>query len=228
MNTRPLVTLIFMTFFLSSSWTSAQNTSPGLTPWEQKCQSYESQDLCAQEVAKNLYLKHAEIFSHTGEHLVVKLNSGRTKLFSDAAVRYAVTDYIPEANYLVVRQQYSQGNTWLILSLQSGLLTKIDGYPIFSPQHQYFFAWESNLSSPINPPITRIFRSSHPVPIPEWKSECEDILEWQLARANWQTDQLLVLEQGIASPQKVEVKKLKKVQAYGVRWSATNLDCSAR
>jgi hypothetical protein len=66
------------------------------------------------------------------------------------------------------------------------------------------------------------------VPIPEWKSECEDILEWQLARANWQTDQLLVLEQGIASPQKVEVKKLKKVQAYGVRWSATNLDCSAR
>lgn len=228
MKTQPLAILVFLMLFLSSSLTSAQNSNAGLTSWEQKCQSYESQDLCAQYVAKNLYLKHAGIFSHTGEHLVVKLNSGRTKLFSDAAVRYAVTDYIPEANYLVIRQQYSQGNTWLILSLQSGLLTKIDGYPIFSPKHQYFFAWESNLSSPINPPITRIFRSSHPVPIPEWKSECEDILEWQLASANWLSDELLILTQGISSPQKVEVKKLKKVQTYGMRWSAPNLDCSAR
>lgn len=227
MYKRKINLFIFSFFVLVCSMSSVQAGDIGLTPWEKRCQSFTSHESCAQTMAQNLYKKYASVFSHTGEHLVVKLQSGRTKLIADATSSYSVVDYIENAHYLVVRQQYTEGNSWLILSLQSGLLTKVEGYPIFSPNYRYFFAWESHLLSAINPPIARIFRSSHPVPFPEWKSECEDILDWKLSDVNWSTDELLILQQGIASPQNVEVRKLKKMNAYGVRWSAPDLDCAA-
>ena len=222
----PIKQLVLCSLLVLHSVANSQALATGKTPWQQKCQTFESEALCAEHISKQVYEQHSKVVSHTGEHLVVKLTSGRTKLISDAQERYAVTDYLAQSEYLVVRQQYSQGNTWLLLSLQSGLLTKIDAYPIFSPNQKYFFAWEPSSDLPDNLPIARIFRTSHPVPIPEWQSECEDILEWRLASASWASDVELTLQQGLLSPQLVQVVQYKKPKA-GRRWLAKNLDCAA-
>lgn len=170
------------------------------TPWRLDCPNDETQETCVQDTAHAFAQAHPGLALRTPEHLVIALDNGRKRLLADVEGRLQVIALYPTARFVTVRERFSGGFRWHLLSLHSGTLTRIDGYPVFSPGARYFFALQSWTGKATMPVIARLFAATHPVPTLQWRSVCEDDPFWGLVEPQWSSNtQLQFYQTGLPS-----------------------------
>jgi hypothetical protein len=165
------------------------------TPWRLDCPSGTPALACTQLAADAFAAVHPGLALRTPEHLVISLDNGYKRLLADLEERLQVIALHPTARFVTVQERLSSGFRWHLVSLTSGTLTRVDGYPVFAPDGRHFFAVQSWTGQAAMPVIARLFEATHPVPTPKWRAACEDDSLWGLMAPQWRSTTELAFTQ---------------------------------
>jgi hypothetical protein len=210
-------------FSATGSITAAQ------TPWRLECPVNLTQAECVKAAGDDFDRAHPGLALRTPEHLVIALDNGRKRLIADAESRLRVIALHPVARFLTVREQHSDGFRWHVVSLQTGALTRIEGYPVFSPEGDFFFAMQGFSLGHATTVVSRLFAATHPVPDLKWRASCEDDPLWGLTAPRWTGPQTLEFVQtGLPDSSAPDGQPNGIVQVKPVRgkWQAQGLMCN--
>jgi hypothetical protein len=115
------------------------------------------------------------------------------------------------------------------MSLQTGALTRVEGFPVFSPKEDHFLALQDVTGAPNSPGIARLFKAQHPVPELLWRAGCEDDVLWGARQAQWVDAQSLAFVQTRwedPSQSQAQDKGQVSLALAGKKWTATGLACT--
>jgi hypothetical protein len=113
---------------------------------------------CAIHVESQLTANVPNIFSTDSGGFAIRMLDGTSQRLNDENDLMNIVDISPDKRFLVVREQFYEGNTWHIFDRQTGNLTHIGGYPLFSPNNLSFVAVEQDLDAGYSPNRMAIYR----------------------------------------------------------------------
>lgn len=146
--------------------------------WQLECPNLTNAQECAMRYEATVVETYPALFTREQGRLIVTLRSGATKVYKDPSARFNVVAVHEASHTAVVREQYSEGNGWQVLDLNSGVATEIGGFPVFAPDGLHFFAIEPVSEARYNDAVAAIFRKDTRGRVfAVWKSKC--------TRADW-------------------------------------------
>jgi hypothetical protein len=89
--------------------------------------------------------------------LSVRLHSGDDFKLYDKDNAFTALGISTDGKYLVLREQYYEGNTWHLLNLKTGKLIETRGYPFFSPNNDKVVCIELDLLANYNPNVLDLY-----------------------------------------------------------------------
>jgi hypothetical protein len=215
-------------FGLALVMSSKAATAEVPAPWRLDCTGQTDAIACATAAAAAFTQQHPGIAQRTPEHLVIALDNKRIKLIADVEARLDVVALNAVARFVTVRERLTQGYRWHVVSLISGSLTKVDGFPVFSPDGGHFFAVQPLTDDESIPVISRIFAAKHPIPEMVWRAKCEDDALWGLQDPFWKSDTNLTFTQTrLEHPERPEGAPKGQVALHknGKTWTASGQEC---
>jgi hypothetical protein len=210
---------------VSSMTTNAEEPAP----WRLDCTRQADVHACAKAAATAFTMQHPDIAQRTPEHLVIALDNKRIKLIADVEARLEVVALNTASRFVTVRERLAQGYRWHVISLRNGALTKVDGFPVFSPDGAHFFAAQPLTDDESIPVIARVFAATHPIPEMVWQAKCEDDGLWGLQDPIWKSATSMVFTQTrLEHPERPQgaPKGEVGVRKIGKSWTASGLACS--
>ena len=107
------------------------------------CQSLQNSQECSREIEEYLLSAHMEGIVRREQCLSIELGDDRIVTFNDlsataGSVRYTYAEPLPDINYHLLRIGYWEGGEYLLVDGNSGAVTVVPGYPVFSPDHRHF------------------------------------------------------------------------------------------
>lgn len=123
-----------------------------------------------------------------GRFLFLETHDGRELRFQDQAPgnwtpSYFYYDVVPALDAYVLRAQYYEGNSWLLVSRETGARTELSGLPVVSPGKSRFVTGSYDMVADYNPNEVVVWAIGE-VGTPEeaWKTEPE---EWGPTFLHW-------------------------------------------
>ncbi len=114
---------------------------------------------CADHKEQLLIKKHPLIVSRTGDVLIITTQKGKqVELKNDSWGGYHAIALIEQANLLLVRIQYWEGNSHLIVDTEYGYKKEIYGFPTFNKDYTQFATSDYDLTANYNPNILGIYK----------------------------------------------------------------------
>ena len=128
--------------------------------------------------------RHWNLSLTNGEYFELKIPK-----YSDIA-EYAFEHYYKSQELLVFREQWGEGNAYLLLNRRTGQRTRTWGPPVFSPNGKYFVSFNDDLEAQYSPNGLQLFE------IIDGQPELQ--LEYEMdvgpTRATWLNDTTFRLE----------------------------------
>ena len=115
----------------------------------------------ARSIESKLSEQHAFIQRKSDKSLNIVLPFNGIRTYSDGETLYSVLEYIEEHDYLVIHQQYWEGNAYALLNMKTGKFHEITGYPLFSPNGKYIAVVEKDLVAEYSPNTLQIYKAKH-------------------------------------------------------------------
>lgn len=113
---------------------------------------------CAIRVESQLTAKLPNVFSVNLGGFAIHMLDGTFQRLDNENDLLNIVDISPDTRFLVVREQFYEGNTWHIFDRQTGNLMNIGGYPLFSPNNLSFVVMEQDLDAGYSPNRMAIYR----------------------------------------------------------------------
>lgn len=198
MPTRPLVILALASVLLIET-SAAMARESFLARME--CPIVGNLAQCAETHAQEFFRLYPTVVQRTSAGLRVRLDSGRSvNLRRECAECLDPIAIHQPSRLLLVREQFSEGNTWWMINLKSGRSVETKGWPLFSPSGQYVFAYSGMDESAYTAPIARLYDVSGELPILVWRgltmSRAQErwIHKWGPRNPKWRSDRELIFE----------------------------------
>jgi hypothetical protein len=152
-----------------------------------ECPDLSNSQKCATRFESLLLRKYNNLFKRNKQGLAVKIGSGKTVFIPDQNKSLDVVEYNPQTKYAIVRVQFGEGNTWRVISLKDGSITEIGGYPLFSPDAQFFVATELDLIAGYSLNVLRIYKVTDSTPKLVWDAKI-DKENWGSSQPMWKSN----------------------------------------
>lgn len=195
--------------------------------WQLECPDLSNSQQCAMRYEAEVIKNNPFMFSKGNGKLRIRLESGRIHEIADIAQLNNVVAVIKQAQIAIIREQFGEGNTWHLLSLISGDMTEIAGFPVPSPNANYVFVNEPWDESGYNSPKAAIYQIIRGKPKLVWLAKCDSNL-WGPSKPSWKSNTHLSFTQtkGLGNGEFkengiVHVTKLKQ------NWTSIGLKCKS-
>lgn len=215
---KPTITLILM--FAASVANANQ--------WKLECPDLSNSQGCAMRYEAEVIKNYPLLISKADGKLRIRLKNGGSHEIADLVQLHNVVAVIQQAQIAVIREQFGEGNTWHLLSLISGDMTEIAGFPVASPNANYVFAHEPWDESGYNTPKAAIYQITKGKLKLVWLAKC-DLNIWGPAKPFWKSNSQLSFTQTKAldfgefkEDGIVNITKLKQ------KWTSAGLKCNAK
>jgi hypothetical protein len=156
-----LITLMFLVVISCPSYGIAITEVDGRF----ECPDLRNAQKCAKKYEARFKADNPSLIRREGDELVIKLNDGRHYEIKDENHRINVLELADNHQYLVLREQYWEGNTWHLLNLNTGLMLETEGYPLFSPDGQWVVVSQMDLLAGYSPNVLRIYKNIAGMPL---------------------------------------------------------------
>ena len=132
---------------------------------------------CADHKEQLLIKKYPLVVSRTGDVLIISTHKGNQVELKNDSWHYYAIGFIEQANLLLVRIQYWEGNSHLIVDTEYGYKKEIYGFPTFNKDYTQFATSDYDLEANYNPNILGIYKKHA-----SWK------LEYFISPDSWGSD----------------------------------------
>lgn len=154
---------------------------------------------CAKQRADDFIRQHAGSVQRTSNGLRIVLDDGRkVTIRRDCAVCLDPIALHAQSRLLLVREQFSEGNTWWLFSLKTGRGVETEGWPLFSPNGRWLFAFSGMDESGWTRPVARIYDTGGDKPTLLWRGltmskrkEGGWMQVWAANQPKWHSDEKL-------------------------------------
>lgn len=190
-------------------------------PGTLECPDLSNSQQCATRFESALLRKYNQLFKRNKQGLAVQLVTGRTLFIPDRNKSFDVVEYNSQTKYAIVRVQFGEGNTWRVINLKDGSNTEISGYPLFSPDAQFFVATALDLFAGYSLNVLRIYKVTDSAPKLVWDANC-DKENWGPSAPMWKSNSSLTFKQ--ITPRRIPGKgfgndeTLMKVEMIAGKW----------
>lgn len=178
--------LLFVAVYLDSSFASANQ----ITQVEGKfvCPGVNNLQECA--------IQHEEAFLRKNNGLAVREESGwKIQLLdgqdfriADENQRYNLLELAARGRFLVIRQQWYEGNSWQLLDRKTGILTEISGYPLFSPNLTKFVAASEDLDAQYSATVLDVYSVDASGVKLEFRGITAEYATWAPRKVKWRSE----------------------------------------
>lgn len=132
------------------------------------CPELDNQQECAIKFEKLFLDAHPGFVSQDEKFLRIRSKAGRyvllrngdPEVFPDSSCPRNVLELQGNGKFLVMREQFFEGNTWQLLDLRNGKLTETFGYSLFSPSGARFVAASEDLDAGYSDTVLDIYQVS--------------------------------------------------------------------
>jgi hypothetical protein len=155
-------------------------------PGTLECPDLSNSQECATRFESLLLRKYNNLFKRNKQGLAIKIGSGKTVFIPDQNKSLDVVEYNSQTKYAIVRVQFGEGNTWRVISLKDGSIAEISGYPLFSPDAQFFVATQVDLVAGYSLNVLRIYKVTDGAPKLVWDANC-DKENWGPSAPMWKS-----------------------------------------
>ncbi len=132
---------------------------------------------CAEFKEQLLLKKHPHVVSRVGDVLIITTQKGNQVELKNEGLYYYATGVIEQAKLVLVRIQYWEGNSHLIVDTEYGYKKEIYGFPTFNQTYTQFATTDYDLDANYNPNILGIYKK-----YASWK------LEYFISPDSWGSD----------------------------------------
>lgn len=161
------------------------------------CQSLDNTFECAQLLEAKLLLKEKSILARRDGLLAITTKSKSVYEVKDnkglenqhESENYLAIDISKDKRFVSLFVQYYEGNIWSIFDRQSGLLTPVCGYPLYSPKGHYLAFSEVNLYTDMTPTCLEIYEIESQSIKKVFRAEVTN--KWGPDNAGWVNETLL-------------------------------------
>jgi hypothetical protein len=159
---------------------------------------------CAAHKERLLIKKYPLLVSRAGDTLKISTKRGNQVELEDKSWHYYAIGYIEQANILLVRIQYWEGNSHLVVDTENGYKKEIYGFPTFNKDFTQFVATDYDLEAGYNPNILGVYKK-----YASWR------LEYFISPDSWGSDSPVWIDDNnltftrISAPQLLEYKRQK-------------------
>lgn len=193
---KPIIRLILSALIpLHASASALSNSSDKVS-----CPELSNSFKCAQEIEKKVIELNKEIVSRKDGVLGITTVSDR---LYEVKENQGLENRIDAAHFLVVGVsgdkrfvslfvQYYEGNTWSLFDRNSGILTPVCGYPIFSPKMRYVAFSEMNLYTEMTPTCLQVYEIANASIKEVFDAKMGH--EWGADEAEWITETKLIFK----------------------------------
>ena len=151
-------TVFFLLVCLCAAIPVAVAQSTNDFPNAMTCHAAANLDECASGYARKFSAEHPGLVKRTRGSIEVRLDNGTTKrLRGDCADCVTAIALHASSRILLIREQFSEGNTWHLLNLSSGEFKDVGGFPLFSHDSAYVFVWSGLDESEYTQPVAALF-----------------------------------------------------------------------
>ena len=113
--------------------------------------------ICAMGFERRLMEDYPDLIERKYGFLRVKLHSGDYFKIYDKNEAFNALEVSTDEKYLVLREQYFEGNTWHLLNLKTGKLIETRGYPYFSPNNDKVVCIEQDVFANYSPNVLDLY-----------------------------------------------------------------------
>jgi len=159
---------------------------------------------CAAHKEQLLIKKYPSLVSRAGDILQISTKKGNQVELENKSWHYYAIGYIEQANILLVRTQYWEGNSHLVVDTENGYKKEIYGFPTFNKDYTQFVTTDYDLEAGYNPNILGIYKK-----YASWR------LEYFISPDSWGSDSPVWIDDNnlaftrISAPQLLEYKRQK-------------------
>lgn len=121
------------------------------------CPSLNNQQACAMTFEEEFLRLNTAVAARDSSGWKIQLLDGVVFRISDESGAYNMLELIDDGRFLVIREQYYEGNTWHLLDRKNGGLTEIRGYPLFSPDKTKFVAASEDLDAQYSDTVLDVY-----------------------------------------------------------------------
>lgn len=190
---RLVLSTLWVTLILLCPPCLARGTAITEVPGVLECPDLHNGQECAWRFEAALLKAHREVVWKTGEDspLHVRLLNGKQiDLSNPEEGDYDAVDLQVNGRFLILRDQWFEGNTWLILDRKNEKLTNIGGYPLFSPDQSRFVAIETDLDATYSDTVLDVYRVEGTRIVREYRAFAnQDEVTWGAFRVTWSGNQ---------------------------------------
>jgi hypothetical protein len=144
MNVRKVLVALSISVAIASSATAINITG---VKGRLECPELLNTQLCAEKYEGRLLAYHPDLASRKPGRLQIRLNNGKLFSFKDKDGSFNLVELSADSAFLILREQFFEGNTWYLLDFRRDVLREIYGYPLFSPDQTKFVAIAEDLEA---------------------------------------------------------------------------------
>jgi hypothetical protein len=100
---------------------------------------------------------HGDVVQRDKDILKIRTENGKDFVIQDPDKVYQPLEIQARGRFVVLREQFSEGNTWHLLDRRSGHFHEIYGYPLFAPDMTRFVAASTDMIAGFSPNIFDIY-----------------------------------------------------------------------
>ncbi len=129
-----------------------------------------------------------------GKHLLLSDNTYEMRGDQNEEIDtyYEFKGSVPHLPYWMVDSTVYEGITTLLIHKNTGVISRLWGYPVFSPDKRHFVVPSPALDSDIELNGLQLFDNSTSVPTLRWE---RTLIHWEPSRIHWLDNQTLAIEQ---------------------------------
>lgn len=122
------------------------------------CPDLDNMRECAIRMESRLSARLPNVFSIAPGVITIRMMDETSRKLNNVDELLNIVDISPDKRFLAVREQFYEGNTWYVFDRKTGDLTRINGYPLFSPDNLRFVAIEQDLDAGYSPNRMAVYR----------------------------------------------------------------------
>lgn len=165
-----------------------------------ECPELNNQQECAIKYEEEFLRGNKDIASREGRGWKVRLLNGQDFRIADENERYNLLELAGGGRFLVIRQQFHEGNTWHLLDRKIGVLTAIGGYPLFSSSETKFVAASEDLDAQYSDTVLDIYAVDANGISQEFRGVANPGAKWGPRKVRWRSNTVIDFSQTFLSP----------------------------
>ncbi|NOU01731.1 MAG: hypothetical protein HOO95_09200 [Gallionella sp.] len=186
---------------------------------------------CKQHLEGEIVKKYPALISRKDSNLIIKLANGRVKVLAnirdeeneDQTQVFAFVKYFPIIQYGLLYVQFSEGGSYYLIDLKTGVRTLVRGEAVLSPDNRRFAIFNADVIAGYSPNILSVYMIGTKGLVQEFDTQPN---EWGPVNLKWSNNQTVVFDKLVCCEnlhnEKLVLRFLGKDITKKGKWSIAN------